>query len=155
MEKQHHYEAVLTWSGGADGGTRDYKSYSRTHAVEIAGKPGFSMSADPAFKGDPAVLNPEECLLVSLASCHMLSYLAYAALEGVEVTAYADRAAGTMTQKGFGGRFTEVVLRPEVTITTASDAAKAEALHAKASEACFIAASVNFPVRHEPVIRSA
>jgi organic hydroperoxide reductase OsmC/OhrA len=80
----------------------------------------------------------------------MLAYLHVATLAGVVVTAYTDHAEGTMVTEGNGGRFTEVVLRPVVTITGGSDAAKAEAAHEDAHHACFIAASVNFPVRCEP-----
>lgn len=149
----HHYEAKVTWGAESGGSTKDYKSYSRNHEVSFSGKPPLALSADPAFRGDPARLNPEDCLVASLASCHMLSYLALAALQGVEVLAYEDAASGTMLQEGQGGRFSEVVLRPAVTISADSDAALAEELHHRAGEICFIAASVNFPVKHEPTIR--
>lgn len=147
--KDHHYETKLTWTGASAGGTSDYKSYSREYRADFAGKPAMTGSADPAFRGDPELHNPEELLLVALASCHMLSYLALAALEGLEVLAYEDRAAGTMQQEGRGGRFTEVVLHPRVTLAPGSDLQRAEALHEEAHKACFIANSVNFPVRHE------
>jgi organic hydroperoxide reductase OsmC/OhrA len=51
-----------------------------------------------------------------------------------------------------GGRFTEVVLRPRVTVASAGMIEAATALHAEAHAKCFIASSVSFPVRHEPVI---
>jgi organic hydroperoxide reductase OsmC/OhrA len=72
----HHYRAELTWSGGQLESARDYQHYSRAFSVAIAGKPALQGSADPAFLGDPRELNPEELLLISLSSCHMLSYLA-------------------------------------------------------------------------------
>ena len=52
--KEHRYEAKVVWTGAAEGPTRDYKSYSRAHRIEIAGKPPIEGSADPAFLGDPA-----------------------------------------------------------------------------------------------------
>ena len=152
MLTTHHYEAEIAWTGGDSGSPFDYKSYNRTHNVEIPGKTRFEVSADPAFLGDPAVLNPEDCLLVALASCHMLSYLALAARSRITVKSYRDAATGTMEQEGAGGRFTDVLLRPHVVIEAGSDEAKALALHEKANKICFIAQSVNFPVRHEPVI---
>ena len=152
MKKQHTYEATTEWTGSSSGGTVDYKSYSRTLAVQIPGKSPFEMSADPAFLGDPAILNPEDCMLVALSGCHMLSFLALAAIRKVQVVGYRDRATGTMVQEGFGGRFSGVVLRPEVTIAKDSDAELARELHGPAGRNCFIAASVNFPVKHEPVI---
>ncbi|MGF1610332.1 MAG: OsmC family protein [Kiloniellales bacterium] len=155
MARDHHYEIALTWSGAAAGPTGDYKSYSREYRFSADGKPEQTGSADPAFRGDPALYNPEELLVAALSSCHMLSYLALCALQGIAVVAYEDSASGTMTETGGAGRFTEVVLRPRVTIARGGDLAKAEALHVKAHEICFIAASVNFPVRHEATLNEA
>jgi len=147
--KEHHYAVRVTWTGAAAGGTRDYKTYSREFRADFDGKPSITGSADPAFRGDPALHNPEDLLVLALSSCHMLSYLALAALEGLEVVAYEDAASGTMQQEGRGGRFTEVVLQPRVRLAPGSDLTRAEALHEEAHQTCFIANSVNFPVRHE------
>jgi organic hydroperoxide reductase OsmC/OhrA len=153
--KEHHYEMQVTWTGAAAGGTRDYKTYSREYRADFPGKPSVTGSADAAFRGDPNLHNPEDMLVLALSACHMLSYLALAALEGLEVTGYEDSARGTMQQEGRGGRFTEVVLRPRVTVAPGSDQARAEALHEEAHQTCFIANSVNFPVRHEAEIVDA
>lgn len=151
--KEHHYQVQVTWTGAAAGGTVDYKSYLREYRADFPGKPSITGSSDPAFRGDPNLHNPEDMLVLALSSCHMLSYLALAALEGLEVVAYEDSAEGTMQQEGRGGRFTEVMLRPRVRIAPGSDPernrARAEALHEEAHQTCFIANSVNFPVRHE------
>jgi organic hydroperoxide reductase OsmC/OhrA len=82
----------------------------------------------------------------------MLSYLALAARAGILVTAYVDEAEGTMAIKDRRMRFTDVLLKPRVTVAPGTDRAKAEALHEKAHELCFIANSVNFPVRHDAAI---
>ena len=153
--KEHHYEMQVTWTGAAAGGTRDYKTYSREYRADFPGKPSVTGSADAAFRGDPNLHNPEDMLVLALSACHMLSYLALAALEGLEVTGYEDSARGTMQQEGRGGRFTEVVLRPRVTVAPGSDSARAEALHEEAHQTCFIANSVNFPVRHEAEVVGA
>ena len=150
--REHHYELQVTWTGAAAGGTRDYKTYSREYRADFPGKPSITGSSDPAFRGDPKLHNPEEMLVLALSSCHMLSYLALAALEGLEVTGYEDSARGTMEEEGRGGRFVEVVLRPKVTVAAGSDPARAEALHEAAHRTCFIANSVNFPVRHEATV---
>ena len=155
MHKDHHYQARVIWTGADQGPTKDYRSYSRTHRVELPGKAAFEASSDPAFGGDPALINPEDMLVVALSTCHMLSYLALAGLEGLQVVNYRDNARGTMQQLGKGGRFTEVVLAPEVEIAEGSDLARAEALHEEAHKICFIANSVNFPVRHEATVRTA
>ena len=150
--RQHRYDARLVWTGASQGPTKGYASYSREWEIAFAGKPVLRGSADPTFKGDAALHNPEELLVAALSSCHCLSYLALAALAGIQVTDYEDAATGTMAETGGAGHFTEVVLRPKVTIAAGLDVEKARALHDKAHEICFIAASVNFPVRCEPAI---
>ncbi|MEO8998664.1 MAG: OsmC family protein [Rhodanobacter sp.] len=149
---QHHYRVDVEWTGNLGSGTDGYRSYSRDHAIRIAGKPTLAGSSDPTFRGDAARHNPEDMLVTALSTCHMLSCLHMATVAGVVVIAYTDAAEGTMETEGNGGRFVEVVLRPTVTISAASDPAKAEAVHEDAHHACFIANSVNFPVRCEPRI---
>lgn len=153
--RQHHYTAKITWTGAADGPTRDYESYSRAHRIEMTGKPAIEASSDPSFRGDPSRHNPEEMLVASLSACHMLWYLHLCAVKGVVVLDYVDAAEGTMLEESRNGRMTEVVLHPRVTISPDSDAAKAKALHERAHSECFIANSMNFPVRCQPVIMVA
>ncbi|HEX4569963.1 MAG TPA: OsmC family protein [Dongiaceae bacterium] len=156
MSKSHHYDLKLRWTGAAMGPTASYAGYSREYRIEIAGKPPITGSADPTFRGDPALANPEDMLVAALSACHMLSYLAVCALGKIKVISYEDAASGTMTEIGpQRSAFTEVVLRPRVVISADSDAAKAKALHDQAHKICFIANSVNFPVRHEPEISQA
>jgi|SRR5579875_344785 len=113
-------------------------------------------SSDPAFRGDPGRWNPEQLLTASLAQCHMLWYLHLCAAAGVVVTAYTDDASGTLVETADGsGRFTGVTLRPRVLVAAPDMAGQAAALHGAAHEKCFVAASVAFPVRHEPVIMLA
>lgn len=151
----HHYALDLAWQGNRGTGTSGYRDYGRDVVLRAAGKPELLGSADPTFRGDATRWNPEELLLAALAQCHLLSYLHSAVLHGVLVTAYVDSPVGTMVQAGQGGHFTAVTLRPEVTITDPGQVDLAREIHAEASRNCFIAASVNFPVLHEPVIRLA
>ena len=150
MTHQHHYRVDVEWTGNLGSGTDGYRNYSRDHEIRIAGKPTLAGSSDPTFRGDAARHNPEDMLVTALSTCHMLSYLHMATVAGVVVTAYTDAAEGVMATEGNGGHFVEVVLHPTVTISAASDPAKAAAAHADAHHACFIANSVNFPVRCEP-----
>ena len=150
MNRPHRYRVDVVWTGNRGTGTDGYRNYSRNHSIRVPGKPELAGSADPTFRGDATKYNPDDMLVAALSTCHMLSYLHMATVAGVVVTDYRDSAEGTMVTEGDGGRFTEVVLRPVVTITAASDPAKAEAAHEAAHHACFIANSVNFPVRCEP-----
>jgi len=154
MPKEHHYTIAVDWTGNQGTGTSAYKAYARAHDIQSAGKPTIPGSSDPAFRGDPTRYNPEELLVASLSTCHMLWYLHLCSVGGIVVTAYADRAEGTMIEEADGGgRFTGVVLKPEVTVKPGADLAKARALHAEAHKLCFIARSVNFPVTREPTFR--
>lgn len=155
MIREHTYHVTTAWTGASKGPTRDYKTYSRTYRQAIGDKLELTGSADPAFLGDAALVNPEELLVAALSSCHMLSYLAWCALEGVEVVAYEDSAEGMMAEQHGAGEFKRVTLRPRVTVAHGTDMEKAHALHIKAHEVCFIARSVNFPVEHEAEISSA
>lgn len=153
MSRQHDYRVTVRWSGDTGAGYRDYE---RDHDVVVEGKPVLKGSADPAFRGKPERWNPEELLVASLSECHMLTFLSLCARDGIVVTGYVDAASGVMREEpGNSGRFTEVVLRPAVTVADPAAAGLAEALHKQAHETCFIANSVNFPVRHEPVTTSS
>ena len=151
--KTHTYTCATTWTGNTGKGTSSYAAYSRDHVYSAPGKPDLPGSSDPAFRGDARRYNPEELLVASLSSCHMLWYLHLCAEAGVNVLAYRDEAKGTMVEdRAKGGYFTQVTLHPEVTIAKGSDAAKARQLHHAAHEKCYIANSVNFPVVCEPEV---
>lgn len=153
MKLEHHYGIDLVWTGNRGVGTTDYKSYGRDHVVSAEGKHVIEGSSDRPFRGDVDRWNPEEMLLAALSQCHLLSYLHVAAAGGVIVTAYTDAAIGTMEQTANGGgHFTSATLRPVVTVASADMVDRAMALHPDAAGKCFIAASVNFPVGHEPTI---
>ena len=150
---QHHYDLTVTWTGDTGTGTSSYRGYRRTHTVSAQGPPELLGSADRTFHGDRDRWNPEQLLLASLAQCHMLSYLHVCVTEGVVVTRYVDRATATMvTDPDGSGRFTEAMLRPEITVTGRSMVPAATRAHHRANELCFIANSVSFPVHHQPTV---
>ncbi len=155
MGREHHYKLGLTWSGAASGPTTSYQNYSREFLVEIDGKAHLRGSADPLFRGDPSLHNPEDLLIAALAGCHLLSFLALAARAGLAVQGYSDLAEGSMLFEGGSGRFTRVVLHPRVIVPTGTDPSLVQSLHEQAHAACFIANSVNFPVEHEATLEFA
>ena len=151
MTKHHKYTLQVVWTGDQGSGTSRYDAYSRDHLVRAANKQAIEASSDPAFRGDATRHNPEELFVASLSSCHMLWYLHLCAVNGIVVTGYADDPIGTMEESAQGsGRFTDVHLRPQVTIGAGGDVKLAKRLHEEAHKFCFIANSVNFPVRCEP-----
>lgn len=156
MKLEHHYAVEVEWLGNRGTGTSGYRDYGREVIVRVDGKPSIEGSSDKPFHGDASRWNPEDMLLAALAQCHLLSYLHVAVLRGVVVTDYVDSAAGTMVQTpDGGGRFTEVILRPVVTVASDDMIDGAREAHHEASQKCFIANSVNFAVRHEPTVQVA
>ena len=156
MIGEHQYRLHATWTGDRGSGTSGYRDYDRSVSLEVDGKPLLEASADKPFRGDPAKWNPEELLLGALSECHLLSYLHACVTTGVVVVSYRDDATGTMVEDGKGGgAFTDVLLRPRVVVADESMIDAAIAAHRQAREWCFIANSVNFPVRHEPVVTAA
>ena len=130
VRRTHRYDVTVAWTGNRGTGTSGYRDYGRDHEIAADGRPDIAGSSDPVFRGDKTRWNPELELLAVLSQCHLLSYLHVCTTAGVVVTAYEDSPYGTM-------------------------AAKAQELHEEASEKCFIASSVNFPVRHEPSVTVA
>jgi len=150
---RHRFVCRLAWTG--QGATTGYRDYGRDLRVDFDGKPSLEASAAPAFRGEGSRHNPEDLMVAALSACHCLSYLAECARAGVEVVAYEDEATGELALVDGGLQFVDVQLRPRVTLGVGADAARAERLHARAHEACFIARSVNFPVRHEATVTPA
>jgi organic hydroperoxide reductase OsmC/OhrA len=150
---RHGYELTVTWTGNTGAGTSGYRAYSRNHTVSAPGLPDVLGSADRTFHGDRDRWNPEQLLLAALSQCHLLSYLHVCVTEGVVVQEYVDNATALMVSDPDGsGRFTEAVLRPQVVVADAAMLQAATRAHHRANQLCFIANSVNFPVRHEPVV---
>lgn len=149
----HTYELDLVWTGDRGTGTSGYRDYDRDVLARSAGMPDLPLSADRTFRGDPGRWNPEILLIAALSECHLLSFLHVAVTRGVTVVGYEDSPVGTMEQRGVGGHFTRVLLRPTVTVTDHAHVEVVPQLHAEAADACFIASSVNFPVVHEPLTR--
>lgn len=152
----HTYRTTVRWTGNQGSGTSAYRAYSRNHEISAAGKPVLPASSDPAFNGDTGRYNPEDLLVASLSSCHMLWYLHFCAVNQVVVLEYEDNAAGLMEETADGGvHFVEVTLHPTITITPQSSLETARRVHHDAHEKCFVANSVNFPVRIRPEFRTA
>ena len=147
---KHLFKATINWTSNQNPSDSTKRFYNKSHQIKIEGKPVLNVSAAKAFKGDPELYNPEDLLLSSLVSCHMMSYLYVCAQNGIEVLEYSDNAEATLEVNPDGsGRFVEVLLRPKVKISNSDKMELALELHTKANQLCFIANSCNFPVLHE------
>jgi len=153
-DREHRYHVTVEWTGNKGQGTENYKAYDREFNVLAEAKTAIAGSSDPAFLGNASRWNPEEMLLASASACHKLWYLHLCAEAGISVESYLDKAEGTMMEAR-QGRFTQILLQPQITLRAGDDIELAKALHHKAHEQCFIANSLNFPILCEPQIKHA
>ena len=149
------YTARVRWERGAQNFTD--ARYSRAHVWTFDGGIDVPASASPAIVAAPlsesCAIDPEEAFVASLASCHMLTFLALAAKAGFRVDSYDDLALGVLEKNGAGRlAITRVRLRPRVVFSGSAlpMAETARALHEKAHEECFLANSVRTDVLVEP-----
>jgi organic hydroperoxide reductase OsmC/OhrA len=103
-------------------------------------------------KGDPAVLNPEQLLLMAASSCQMLWFLHLAAKARVDVVAYDDEAEALMPEDEEPVRITEITLRPRITVNGDCTEERVRKLVDQAHGYCFIANSLNSAMRIEPTV---
>lgn len=148
--KKHLYNVEIKWTGNLGTGTSSYRKYSRNHEIKVENKDLILGSSDPSFRGDPTRYNPEELFVAALSQCHMLWFLHLCSEKGIVVTDYIDRAEGIMEEgQDGGGHFTEVTLKPLVTIKNSEKLDLIDSLHHRANQLCFIANSCNFKVKHD------
>jgi len=142
------YTSVLSWTGARRGATVDPKTFSRDLVLTFDDQI-VNASAAPEFSGDPARVNPEEMLVGAVSACQALTFLFLAARKGIHVVSYEDRAEGTLAPIDGKMRMSAIVLHPVIGLETGSDLALAETLVDKAHDGCFIANSLNAPVKIE------
>jgi organic hydroperoxide reductase OsmC/OhrA len=149
----HEYGAVVAWRGSTASG---YDSYDRTHAGACPpAAASLTLSSDPAFLGDAAILNPEQLLVLAAASCQLLSFLAVAARAHVDVREYDDDAEASMPEQPRPMRIREIRLRPRITVAPGTDAARVLHLCDVAHDECFIANTLSCPVTIDAAVRVA
>ena len=147
MEFKHVFNVKLAWLFSK----KEALTSTKTHTITIDGKAVLNVSAAKAFKGEPALYNPEDLLLSSVVSCHMMSYLYVCKQNGIDVVSYTDDAEATLEVLEDGsGRFIAIKLNPNVCIRNKEKMEEALSLHKKANQLCFIANSCNFPILHFP-----
>lgn len=152
--KTHKYGITVKWVSNQGSGTSGYRNYARDFVIRADKKTDIQGSSDPAFLGDPEKWNPEELLLASVSACHKLWYLHLCAINNIVVITYVDEPVGLMVEGDVNsqGHFTEITLNPTIHISRESNSALAYELHEGAHQQCFIANSLNFPVRYQPKI---
>ena len=146
----HRYTTSCTWQGSTAAG---YDAYERSHEAKAPPAPAtLQLSSDPAFRGDPALLNPEQLLVLAASSCQLLSFLAVAARARIDVIEYRDDAEGEMPEDDTPMRITRITLRPQIVVWEDVSEARVRHLVEVAHRECFIANSLTTEVVVEPDI---
>jgi len=154
----HHYRVTCAWTGSTGVG---YEAYTRTHtATAPPAEAALTLSADPGFRGDPALLDPEQLLVLAAASCQLLSFLAVAARARLDVVAYDDDAVAAMPEDDLPMRITSITLRPRITVRSDDPSAgrsevlvdRVHRLCEVAHRECYIANSLTTAIVIEPTV---
>lgn len=147
----HRYRALCRWKGSTGIG---YENYLREHTVSAPpATQELTLSSDPAFRGDPARLNPEQLLVLAAASCQLLSFLAVAARARLDVVSYEDDAEAEMPEADRPVRITALRLRPRIVLTRGqADETRVRQLVQLAHRECYIANSLKTEITVEPTI---
>jgi organic hydroperoxide reductase OsmC/OhrA len=150
------YSTEVIWQRGDQLFTDN--RYSRRHVLRFDGGVDVAGSASPQIvplpMSETAAVDPEECFVASLSSCHMLWFLSIAAGRKFCVDRYHDQATGLLQRDPAGrAHMSKVTLHPAVKFSgeRLPSAAEIEEMHHQAHEACFIANSVKTEIVCEPI----
>src|SRR5215831_276348 len=154
----HKYETRVTWSRGANEKFTDNR-YSRAHEWAFDCGINLRASSSPSVVPLPLsaadAVDPEEALVASTSSCHMLYFLFFAAKRGFIVERYEDRAVGVLEKNQAGKMFmSRITLHPRITFSGDKRPSSDElaSLHHAAHDECFIANSLKSEIAVEPVL---
>jgi organic hydroperoxide reductase OsmC/OhrA len=147
------HRARIVWTRATS--SFDYKEYNREHTWTFKNGAVVHASAAPRYRGSLECVDPEESLVASLSSCHMLTFLAVCSRRGIVVEKYDDDAVGHLEANEHKKlAITRVQLHPRIVFAPGHQqtAGALAELHAHAHAECFIANSVLTKVTvEEPV----
>jgi organic hydroperoxide reductase OsmC/OhrA len=147
----HRYETRLRWTGSTGHG---WERYDRRHSATAPPAQQEVGLTTGESQGDPAVLNPEQLVVMAASSCQMLWFLHLAAKARIDVVEYRDDATALMPEDRHPVRITEITLRPRIAVAgEASEERIAKLVHT-AHEHCFIANSLNSEITIEPTVET-
>jgi len=145
----HTYRTHLACQGSTGLG---YHGYPRRHRAVAPPSPEIELSADPHFGGEADRLNPEQLLVMAASSCQLLSFLAVAAQDGVDVLDYTDEAEGTMSTSDNPMRIERIELSPVILVSPGTDPDRCTALAHRAHQGCYVANSLTTSITLVPTV---
>ncbi|MBI4011243.1 MAG: OsmC family protein [Candidatus Rokubacteria bacterium] len=134
----HHYAVRLA------GGPAGYATLS------LPGAPDLRAAPPAEFDGPGDAWGPEQLLLAAVQTCFLFTLRAVAQASKVPFIALELSAEGTVDRKDGALRFTEIVLRPRLTLAPGADRDRALRVLEKSEKGCLVSASLALPIRLEP-----
>ena len=138
----HTYSAQL--SGGSEG-------YA---VVSVPGIPELRTAPPADFDGPGDAWSPEHLLMAAVETCFLFTFQAVARASKLEFTSLQLAGEGIVDRKDGATRFTQIVLRPRLTLPAGGDRDRALRIIEKSEKACLVSASMSTPIRLEPEIVS-
>ena len=142
MEAHHEYRVNAFAAGGRNG---------VIHAEGVLSC--ISFSAPPEFLGEPGRWTPEHFLVAAVASCFVSTFSGIAEKSRLGFASLNLDAEGVLGNEEGIWRFTEIKLRPVVTILKEEDRDQVIRLVEKAKESCLIARSLQLKVTLSPAVK--
>jgi peroxiredoxin-like protein len=142
MTNEYRFHATTRWTTGARG-----------IAEAEPSTPPIPFAAPPQFQGEPGVWTPEHFFLAAIASCFATTFQAIARLSHFEPVGLELSAEGVLGKAEGGLQFTQITLRPALTIEREEDRERALRLLEKAERSCLISRSIKSQVTMEPEVR--
>ena len=136
----HRYDVTLA------GGPAGYAT------VTVEGAPPLRSAPPLDFDGPGDAWSPEHLLLAAVETCFLFTLRAVAHASRIEFTALEVRATGTVDRQDGVMRFTEIVLRPKLTLPAGADRDRALRALDKSERTCLVSASLSTPIRLEPEV---
>ena len=142
MSTEYRYKVDAHWTEGRRG---------RVLAEGVTQDLGFS--TPPEFQGEPGFWTPEHFFVAAACSCFVATFAVIAEFSKFEALDLEVSATGTVARADDGYRFTELELRPVLTVASEHDHERGLRLLEKTKRSCLVTRSLASTVRLTPVVR--
>jgi len=119
-----------------------------------SGKPTIEVATPPEFKGHEGMWTPEELFVASVNICIKTTFLYYAQRDGFEFLSYDSDAEGVLERVENKFMFSEIKIRPKITVASDDQIKKAKELIGLSEKNCLISNSIKSKVEIVPEIKT-
>jgi organic hydroperoxide reductase OsmC/OhrA len=124
----------------------------RAGMLSADGKPTIRVASPPEFNGEAGVWTPEDLFVASVETCHMATFIAFAAQKELPVVSYESHANGVLEFIEGDYRFTRIVIFPTIVVANSEAESQVHAILREAQKHCLVANSIASIVEVNPTI---